>query len=87
MADTRAEWAFVADIASVHRDRNTEIRISLYEARKGYAACIRKYERSRHHDGMVAAGFTLMVPIEKIGDLMVGLDRTRTAASALRGAA
>lgn len=88
MADHRPEWAHVADLAAIHRDRNSEIRLRLVESRRGsFAVEIRKYERSHHHAGLNAGQIGLMIPAERIAEVIAGLQRGSDAATALRQAA
>ena len=87
MADPRPEFFHVADLATIQRDRNSEIRLRLMESWKGFAVEIRKYQRSAHHDGMNAGGPGLFVHVDRIPELIASLDKARTAAAALREAA
>lgn len=87
MTDHRPEWDHVADVATVHRDRNSEIRIRLAESRKGYALELRKWQRSAQDGKMIAGQIGLMVPVERIAEVIAGLQRGADAATALRQAA
>lgn len=81
-----AEWSHVADLASLQRDRNSEIRLRLVESRKGFAVEIRKYEISHHRDDLRAGGPGLMVFAERLPELLLALDKAREAIAALQGA-
>jgi hypothetical protein len=87
MTDGRPEWMHVCDLAAIHRDRNSEIRLRLVEGRKGFAVELRKWERSHHHDGLNAGGTGLMVPAERVAEVIAALQKGSNAASALRQAA
>lgn len=87
MPDLRPEWHHVCDLAAIHRDRNSEIRLRLVESRKGFAVELRKWERSHHHDGLNAGVAGLMIPAERVAEVIAGLQRGFDAASALRQAA
>ena len=76
----------VADLATIQRDRNGEIRVSLLEGPDGCAVEIRKFQRSRHSGGLIASGPGLMVFSDRIPELMAALDRGHRAAVALREA-
>lgn len=80
------QWDHVADLASLQRDRNSEIRLRLVESAKGYAVELRKYDVSHHHDGMNAAGPGLLVRVERIPELIAGLQKAQAAGRALREA-
>lgn len=87
MADMRPEWHHVCDLAAIHRDRNSEVRIRMVESRKGFSVELRKYERSQHHDGLNAGGIGLMIPTDRIPEVIAALQRGYDAATALRQAA
>lgn len=80
------QWDHVADLASLQRDRNSEIRLRLVQSQKGYGVEIRKYDRSHHHDGMNAAGPGLIVRDDRVPELILGLQKAMAAASAMRDA-
>jgi hypothetical protein len=87
MADSRPEFLHVADLCAIQRDRNSEIRLRLMESWKGFAVEVRKFQRSAHHEGMNAGGPGLFVHVDRIPELIAGLEKARMAASALREAA
>lgn len=85
--DARPDYLHVADLASIQRSANSEVRVRLVESRTKFAIELRTYERSRHSAEMIASGHGVFIPAERLAETMLALDRAKSAISALRGAA
>lgn len=81
-----AEWRHVADIATIQRSRLSEVRISVVQNHAGPALMLRRFVRSKHHDGMNSSPDPIVVLGDRVTEFMMAMDQGRRAIAALKEA-